>query len=54
MCICTAESLHCALETVTMLFLGFAPIQNKKLKKILLWMLISKQEPGYGYPQKQV
>ena len=32
-CICTAESLHCPLETTTTLLIGSTPIQNHKLKK---------------------
>ena len=29
-----AESLHCSLETVTALLIGYTPIHNKKLKKL--------------------
>ena len=29
-CICMAESLCCPPETITALFIGYAPIQNKK------------------------
>ena len=32
-CIRVAESLHCSPETVTVLLIGYTPIQNKKLKK---------------------
>ena len=32
-CVCVAESLPCSPETVTTLFIGYIPIQNKKLKK---------------------
>ena len=37
-CICLAESLHCSPETITILLIGYTPIQNKKfkLKKIFL------------------
>ena len=28
-----AESLHCSLETITTLLIGYTLIQNKKLKK---------------------
>ena len=38
-CICTAESHHCPPETITILFIGYTPTQNKKLKKILLWKI---------------
>ena len=31
--ICLDESPCCPLETVTMLLIGYIPIQNKKLKK---------------------
>ena len=31
--ICTADSLCCPFETITTLLIGYAPIQNKKLKK---------------------
>ena len=31
-CICMAESLHCSPETVTILLIGYTPIQNKKFK----------------------
>ena len=30
--ICMAESLRCSPETITTLFIGFTPIQNKKFK----------------------
>ena len=33
-CICMAESLCCALETITTLIIGYIPVQNKKFKKI--------------------
>ena len=32
-CICMAESLHCLTETIATLLIGYAPIQNKKLKR---------------------
>ena len=31
-CICMAESLHCSSETITILLIGYTPIQNKKFK----------------------
>ena len=31
--ICMAESLHCPPETITMLLIGYTPIQKRKLKK---------------------
>ena len=35
-CICMAESLHCSPETITILLIGYTPIQNvfgvKKIK----------------------
>ena len=31
--VCTAESLHCSLETITALLVGHTSIQNKKFKK---------------------
>ena len=34
-CICMSESLHCPPETITILFIGYTPTQNKKLKKNL-------------------
>ena len=33
-CICMAESLHWSPGTITVLLIGYTPIQNKKLKKI--------------------
>ena len=30
-CMCTAESLWCPPETITMLLISYAPTQNKKL-----------------------
>ena len=38
-CVCLAELLHCALETVTTLFIGYNPIKNTKLKKKVLYRL---------------
>ena len=35
-CICMAESLHCSRETITTLLIDYTPIQNKKLKKIII------------------
>ena len=35
-CICMVESLCCAPETITTLFIGYTPIKNKKLKKIVV------------------
>ena len=35
-CICTAESLCCSLETITTLLIGYTLIQNKKLKRIII------------------
>ena len=32
-CLCVAESLGCSPETITTLFIGYTPAQNKKLKK---------------------
>ena len=32
-CVCIAESLCCPPETITILLIGYIPIQNKKLKK---------------------
>ena len=32
-CTCVAKSLCCPPETVTTLFIGFIPIQNKNVKK---------------------
>ena len=32
-CVCMAESLRCSPETLPALLIGYAPIQNKKLKK---------------------
>ena len=31
-CICMAESLHYSPETITILLIGYNPIQNKKFK----------------------
>ena len=31
---CIAESLHCSPETITILLIGYTPIQNKMLKKM--------------------
>ena len=31
--ICIAESLHCSPETITVLLIGYTPIQNKKFSK---------------------
>ena len=38
-CICTAESLCCSPETITTLLISYTPIQNKKLKKIYIYIL---------------
>ena len=35
-CLCMAESLHCSREAITMLLIGYTPIQNEKLKKELI------------------
>ena len=35
-CICTAESLCCPPETITILLINFIPTQNKKLNQILI------------------
>ena len=35
-CICVAESLCGPLETITTLLIGYSPIQNKKVKKIII------------------
>ena len=32
-CVCMVELLWCPPETITMWFIGYTPIQNKKLKK---------------------
>ena len=32
-CICIVESLPCSPQTITTLFIGYTPIQNKKFKK---------------------
>ena len=32
-CMCTAESLCCPPETITILLIDYTPIQTKKLKK---------------------
>ena len=32
-CICMVESLPCSPQTITTLFIGYTPIQNKKFKK---------------------
>ena len=31
---CVAESLHCSPETITVLLIGYSPIQNKFKEKI--------------------
>ena len=31
-CICMVESVHCSSETITILSVGYTPIQNKKVK----------------------
>ena len=31
-CTCMIESLHCAPESITTLFIGYAPVQTKKFK----------------------
>ena len=33
-CLNTIESLHCSLETITTLLIGYTPIQNKSVLKI--------------------
>ena len=30
-CICTAESLRCSPETISVLLIGYPPVQNKRL-----------------------
>ena len=41
-CIWMAEFLHCSPETITTLFIGYIPMQNKKFK---VWGKNSRQ-PG--------
>ena len=46
-CVCVAELLHCPLETVTTLFIGYNPIKNTKLKRKVLYRL----RQIFFYPQ---
>ena len=47
--ICMADSLWYSPETVTALLIGYAPIQNKKLKKYLLYQGLYKDDEKTNY-----
>ena len=50
-CVCVAESLCYMPETLTTLLIGYTQIQNKRLKKIIIW---EAKNHGYLKPMLQL